>query len=92
MTLTPLMTSKVVPEGLEFALAGSWTAAHSECLEQLVDGAVREAAKAQRIAIDMAGIDELDTLGAWLLERLTRNFKSNGKHTRVTGLKPLIAA
>ena len=89
MTLTPLMTSNVVPEGLEFAVAGSWTSAHSERLEQLVDGAAREAGKAQRIAIDMAGIDELDTLGAWLLERLARNFKSNGKNTQVTGLKPL---
>jgi hypothetical protein len=89
MTLTPLMTSNVVPEGLEFAVAGSWTAAHSERLEQLIDGAAREAGKAQRIAMDMAGIDELDTLGAWLLERLARNFKSNGKDTQVTGLKPL---
>ena len=63
MILTPLVTSTMMPERLEFAMAGSWTTAHSERLERLVDGAAREAAKAQRIAIDMAGIEELDTLG-----------------------------
>jgi phospholipid/cholesterol/gamma-HCH transport system permease protein len=86
--LTPIVTSTTMPERLEFAMAGSWTTAHSERLERLVDGAAREAAKAQRIAIDMAGIEELDTLGAWLLERLARSFKSNGKETQLTGLKP----
>jgi phospholipid/cholesterol/gamma-HCH transport system permease protein len=86
--LTPIVTSTTMPERLEFAMAGSWTTAHSERLERLVDGAAREAAKAQRIAIDMAGIEELDTLGAWLLERLARSFKSDGKETQLTGLKP----
>jgi len=78
----------MMPERLEFAMAGSWTTAHSERLERLVDGAAREAAKVQCIAIDMAEIEELDTLGAWLLERLARSFKSNGKETQLTGLKP----
>jgi phospholipid/cholesterol/gamma-HCH transport system permease protein len=86
--LTPLVTSTMMPERLEFAMAGSWTTAHSERLERLVDGAAREAAKVQCIAIDMAEIEELDTLGAWLLERLARSFKSNGKETQLTGLKP----
>jgi phospholipid/cholesterol/gamma-HCH transport system permease protein len=88
MTLTPLVTCTMTPEHLELAAAGSWTAAHSERLERLVDAAAREAAKAQCIAIDMAGIEELDTVGAWLLERLARSFKFNGKETQLTGLKP----
>jgi phospholipid/cholesterol/gamma-HCH transport system permease protein len=88
MTLTPLVTSIMTPDRLELAAAGAWTAEHSERLEQLVDTAAREAAAARRIAINMAGIDELDTLGAWLLERLTRSFKLAGKEAELTGLKP----
>jgi phospholipid/cholesterol/gamma-HCH transport system permease protein len=88
MTLTPLVTSIMTPDRLELAAAGAWTAEHSERLEQLVDTAAREAVAARRIAINMAGIDELDTLGAWLLERLTRSFKLAGKEAELTGLKP----
>ena len=35
----------------------------------------------------MGRVDRLDTFGAWLLERLTRNFSARGCDTAVTGLK-----
>ena len=78
----------MMPDRLQLAAAGSWTAAHSQSLERLVDEAGREAAKSENVAIDMAGIEELDTLGAWLLERLARGLKASGKETALTGLKP----
>jgi phospholipid/cholesterol/gamma-HCH transport system permease protein len=87
MTLTPLVTSTMTQDRLELAAAGSWTTAQSERLEQLVEHAAREAAAAQRVVIDMTGVEELDTLGAWLLERLVRGFKLNGKPTELAGLK-----
>ena len=88
MALTPLVTSTKTPERTELAAAGSWTAAYSERLEQLVEAAAREAEPAGRVAIDLANVEEIDTLGAWLLERLSRRFKSNGKQAEFTGLKP----
>ena len=45
------------------------------------------AARAKRVEIDMGGVAQLDTFGAWLLERLTRNFSSRGCDTKVIGLK-----
>jgi phospholipid/cholesterol/gamma-HCH transport system permease protein len=42
----------------------------------------------RRVAIDLAEVEELDTLGAWLLERLARRFKLDGKEAELTGLKP----
>jgi phospholipid/cholesterol/gamma-HCH transport system permease protein len=42
-----------------------------------------EAAKAKKVSIDMTGVQEFDTFGAWLLERLTRAWT-------VAGLKPAI--
>jgi len=53
-----------------FALNGwelprrSWTIAHSEVLERLVDAAALQFANARSVAINMAGVQELDTLGA----------------------------
>jgi phospholipid/cholesterol/gamma-HCH transport system permease protein len=88
MTPTPLLNRIVSAERLEFAASGPWTAAHSEALEGLVASADPHAAKAQRIAIDMAGVSELDTLGAWLLERLIRDANRGGGRAQLIGLAP----
>jgi phospholipid/cholesterol/gamma-HCH transport system permease protein len=73
MTPTPILNSTMVADRLRLAPAGAWTAAHSQVLEKLVDAAAPQAAGAKGVAIDMAGVRELDTLGAWLLERLRRS-------------------
>ena len=72
MSLTPVLASTMAAGQLRLAPAGPWTAVHSDVLEQLVNAAAPQVASATAIAIDMAGVDELDTLGAWLLERLLR--------------------
>jgi phospholipid/cholesterol/gamma-HCH transport system permease protein len=81
------MTSVMNADRLELAAAGSWTAANADRLERLVEGAGREAGSARSIVIDVASIEQLDTLGAWLLERLARSSKRDGKDTHFTGLK-----
>src|SRR5215470_17063349 len=88
MTSPPLLTTTMTADHLQLAAAGSWTAAHANLLEWLVDGAAHEAIQASRVSIDMANVDELDTLGAWLLERLSRNPSIAGKGPRFTGVKP----
>ena len=88
MSPTPLLSSTMAAERLQLAPAGSWTAAHSHALEQLVDAAAPHAANAKSIAIDMAGVQELDTLGAWLLERLLRRSDLSGPEVQFVGLPP----
>ena len=87
MTPTPLMTSMMKADRLELTAAGSWTAANACRLETLVHLAALEADGARSVAIDMARVEQLDTLGAWLLERLARTSKRDGKDTQFTGLK-----
>ena len=87
MTATALMTSVMNADRLELAAAGSWTAANADRLQRLVDGAALEAARARSVVIDMESVEQLDTLGAWLLERLARGSKLDGKNTQFTGLK-----
>jgi phospholipid/cholesterol/gamma-HCH transport system permease protein len=81
-----LLTSKLEGERLELAAGGSWTAAHAGELESLVERVTGEAPKANNVSIDMAGVDEFDTYGAWLLERLTRQWKASGREAVVVGL------
>jgi len=81
-----LLTSKLTGERLELAAGGSWTAMHASELESVVDGVAGQAATAKDVSIDMAGVREFDTFGAWLLERLTREWTSSGRKAVIVGL------
>jgi len=86
MNVEPGLNRTVSAERLEFAAVGSWTSAHSELLERLVDAAALQVANARSIVINMAGIQALDTLGAWLLERLIRSWREGGHDAALTSL------
>jgi phospholipid/cholesterol/gamma-HCH transport system permease protein len=81
-----LLTAELKGERLELAASGSWTASHAGELESLVDRVSGEAARAKTVSIDMAGVREFDTFGAWLLERLTRAWSAPGPETVIVGL------
>jgi len=86
MIPVPILDSTVTADRLDLAAGGSWTAAHADVLERLIDAAAPRVADAQRISLDMAGVEGLDTIGAWLLERLittVSRHSSRGCH-RVT--------
>jgi phospholipid/cholesterol/gamma-HCH transport system permease protein len=56
---------------LRIKATGDWTCANADAIEQSIEALVRGGA---RIAsVDMGGVRELDTFGAWLLERLSRS-------------------
>jgi phospholipid/cholesterol/gamma-HCH transport system permease protein len=59
-------------DSMELAPVGFWTAAHSRALEERLTAVAPQISAARNLAINMAGVRELDTLGAWLLERLVR--------------------
>jgi len=69
----PTLNGVASGERVAFTAAGSWTTAHADALQRLVETATPQAVAARGITIDVAGVHELDTLGAWLLERLTRS-------------------
>jgi|SoiMethySBSTD1v2_1073268.scaffolds.fasta_scaffold47872_3 phospholipid/cholesterol/gamma-HCH transport system permease protein len=86
MSLEPGLNRTSNAEQVEFAAAGSWTSAHSELLERLVDAASLQVANTRSIAINMAGVQALDTIGAWLLERLIRYWRERGHDAAFTSL------
>jgi phospholipid/cholesterol/gamma-HCH transport system permease protein len=81
-----LLTAKFEDGRLELAAGGSWTAPHAAELESLIDRAAADAARAKAVSIDMRGVREFDTYGAWLLERLTRQWRSIGGQPAVVGM------
>jgi phospholipid/cholesterol/gamma-HCH transport system permease protein len=74
-------------ERLKLAGGGAWIAENAQMLEAQIDAATQRGAAVRRVEIDMGAVDQLDTFGAWLLERLTRSFSARGCDTRVIGLK-----
>jgi phospholipid/cholesterol/gamma-HCH transport system permease protein len=84
----PVLSSTMAVDRLQLAPAGLWTAAHSDVLEQLVDAAAPLALQAKAVSIDMAGVQELDTLGAWLLERLLRSSHLSESEAKFIELPP----
>jgi phospholipid/cholesterol/gamma-HCH transport system permease protein len=81
-----LLTHKLVGERLEIAARGSWTAHNAGELETAVERIAGEAPQTTDVSIDMAGVREFDTFGAWLLERLTRYWTATGREAVVVGL------
>jgi phospholipid/cholesterol/gamma-HCH transport system permease protein len=85
MSSQPALSASVVGEQLKLAASGSWTCSHADVLERQVAAAALQMASARSTTIDMAAVHELDTLGAWLLERLARGGEA-GREARFTGV------
>jgi phospholipid/cholesterol/gamma-HCH transport system permease protein len=82
----PLLIAIPLGETIELRPAGSWTAANVTSLEALTDSATPDLDRSKHVKLDMAGVRELDTLGAWLLEKILRRATSAGHRTDVTGV------
>ena len=74
-------------ERLTLTASGAWIAANARALEPVIDAESRRGDGVKRVDIDMARVERLDTFGAWLLERLVRDFSGRGCETKVLGLK-----
>jgi phospholipid/cholesterol/gamma-HCH transport system permease protein len=86
LATTPLLTATPSGDVLELRPGGSWTAANVTTLEALSGAITPEVDQATTVKVDMTGVRELDTLGAWLLEKLLRRAASAGHRTNVTGV------
>ena len=82
----PLLTATPLGDVLELRPGGSWTAANGTTLEALTGGVAAQLDRATTVKLDMAGVGELDTIGAWLLEKISRRAIAAGHHAEVVGL------
>jgi phospholipid/cholesterol/gamma-HCH transport system permease protein len=83
---SPLLTATPAGDVLELRPGGAWTAANVTTLEALSDSVVDQLDRSKSVKLDMAEVRELDTLGAWLLEKMSRRAASAGHRTEVVGV------
>lgn len=86
MNVDPSIRSTVVGDRIEIAAAGAWTIDHVGRLESLIDAVPRPAAGVRSLILDAGELRALDTLGAWLLDRVLRIYRTGGRQTRLVGL------
>jgi phospholipid/cholesterol/gamma-HCH transport system permease protein len=86
LTSPPLLTATPSGDVLELRPGGSWTAANVATLETLSDGVTAQLDRSKTVKMDMAGVRELDTLGAWLLEKISRRAVRAGHRAEVIGV------
>ncbi|MBY0381750.1 MAG: MlaE family lipid ABC transporter permease subunit [Xanthobacteraceae bacterium] len=86
MNDTPKLNTVFGNNEVEIRPAGSWTASQAADLEKLLERADPPAPKVKSIRLDLSGIRELDTFGAWLLERMTRRAEKSGYAVATVGV------
>jgi len=73
-------------ETLHLSPSGSWTAAYAAPLESIFEAALPKLQRAKTLKIDMADVSELDTLGAWLIEKMSRRVPEADHDATVVGV------
>jgi phospholipid/cholesterol/gamma-HCH transport system permease protein len=86
LSSAPLLGEVTHGDTLELIPSGSWTAGHATVLENLFDVVSPAIQRTKGLKIDMAGVRELDTLGAWLLEKISRRARACGHSVAVVGV------
>ena len=69
MQRPPKVARQSAAEGVRLALSGDWTLVASQRLEEEGRRIVEEARLDRTIAIDLSQVSQLDTAGAWLINR-----------------------
>ncbi len=83
----PFLQESLQGDRLAVTGGGAWTAAHARVLDSQIAGLTRRHRGVRAVSIDMGQVEQLDTFGAWLLEKLVREAEANGAKAEVTGLK-----
>ncbi len=86
MTTAPLLTAAPSGDVLELRPGGSWTATNAAALERLSETVSPQLDQSATVRVNMAEVRELDTLGAWLLEKMLRRATSAGHRAETTGV------
>ena len=86
MATDTLLTATRSGDVLELRPNGSWTTVNVTALEALADGVADQLDRSKIVKVDMAGVRKLDTLGAWLLEKMSRRVTAAGHRADVVGV------
>ena len=90
---TELLQTERPSEGrLSLIGMGAWTAEQAHILDSRISQVLAEVAGGALLTLDMSGVNELDTFGACLLQRLQRRCREQNATLTVQGLPQRFAA
>ncbi len=82
----PGLTAEATEEVLELRPSGPWVSLNVAELESLTGSASAKLGAARAVKLDLREVTEIDTVGAWLLEKLGRRASADGRHVEMTGV------
>jgi phospholipid/cholesterol/gamma-HCH transport system permease protein len=88
LAVVPSVTRKIAGDGIVLALAGGWVVAAGRALETGAAAMTSGVLGAKRVTIDLAGVDRMDTAGAWLIDRARAELAAAGAPTAYRGARP----
>ena len=86
MNSEPLLLATPSGDALKLRPEGPWTAANVSALETLSRSVGADVDRSSAVTLDMSGVSALDTLGAWVLEKLSRRAASSGRSAEFVGV------
>ncbi|ABD06083.1 Protein of unknown function DUF140 [Rhodopseudomonas palustris HaA2] len=86
MSSVPVLNAVTQGDVLRLHPGGAWIAMHTAVLERLFDGVASQVAAAKALEIDMTDVVEIDTIGAWLLEKVSRDAAQAGRTAQFVGV------
>jgi phospholipid/cholesterol/gamma-HCH transport system permease protein len=75
------------PGQFQIHAKGSWTAPNANQLENQLLELEFQTKNAAVIQLDLSAVTQIDTFGAWLVERFCRDLTGNAQEIKVSGLK-----
>jgi phospholipid/cholesterol/gamma-HCH transport system permease protein len=88
MSSAPSITSERTGESVRLTLSGGWTVDAGRVAEREADDIVGAASGASRATIDLGGVEQLDTAGAWLIDRARSLLSASGVSMSYSRAKP----
>jgi phospholipid/cholesterol/gamma-HCH transport system permease protein len=86
LATTALLAATPTGDALEVRPGGAWTAANVATLETLSAALAPQLDRSTAVTVDMTEVRELDTLGAWLIEKMSRRATAAGHRVKVVGV------
>jgi phospholipid/cholesterol/gamma-HCH transport system permease protein len=81
-----LLAATPIGDTLKVCPGGSWTTANVTTLEALSAALAPQLEQSTAVTVDMTDVRELDTLGAWLIEKMSRRATAAGHRVEVVGV------
>ncbi|MBX3536111.1 MAG: MlaE family lipid ABC transporter permease subunit [Chelatococcus sp.] len=88
MNAGPTAATEEAGSEIRATLSGLWTAPYAAAVEKEAQTLLDASQGAGRVILDISGIQRLDTLGAWVLDRTRHELGDRGLHADFVGARP----